>query len=322
VLVKASCRIRRSGRTQPTATRAGRSRAIVDERRVQGGHPCLQRLQPRRRLGLAEWSGRPLAGPVSSWLSAVFLAGVADADTSSVEPARDRRGAEPDSDRIVGVPFVRTHGTGEVGPVRCARHVAGICQLSCWHVLLACVCDAPSHSRRSNAPAFLPDWQERRIGRPASGPLFLCSLDRLVKRGPPLLSAAGEPVSQDEPIAVRSRARRDSDGQQRDDGCHHEVPPEPCCVCAPTDRARREFACPGPRVGSLDVAEVRSDITTLLPNLRLMAATGEDSPVPARLMPRGRKSTAYSGAPCRAAPARPVMGVCFTSRCVWGAGCG
>jgi len=78
---------------------------------------------------------RALAGPVSCWLSAVFLAGVADADTSSVEPARDRRGAESDSDRIVGGPFVRTHGTGEVGPVRCARHGVGICQLSCWHVL-------------------------------------------------------------------------------------------------------------------------------------------------------------------------------------------
>ena len=105
---------------------------------------------------------RTLAGLVSCWLSAVFLAGVADADTSSVEPARDRRGAKSDSDRIVGVPFVRTHGTGEVGPVRCARHVVGICQLSCWHVLLTLVCDAPSRSRRSNAPGFLPDWRERR----------------------------------------------------------------------------------------------------------------------------------------------------------------
>jgi transposase, IS30 family len=66
----------------------------------------------------------PLAGPVSSWLSAVFLAGVADADTSSVEPARDRRGAEPDSDRIVGGPFVRTHGTGESTPVRGKSQIA------------------------------------------------------------------------------------------------------------------------------------------------------------------------------------------------------
>lgn len=113
---------------------------------------------------------------------------------------------------------------------------------------------------------------------------FFCSLARLVKRGPPLLSAAGEPCHRTKSIAVRSRARRDSDGQQRHGGRHHEVPPEPCCVCSPTDRARREFACPGPRVGSLGVAEVRSDITTLLPNLRLMAtATGENSLVPARL---------------------------------------
>ena len=147
---------------------------------------------------------------------------------------------------------------------------------------------------------------------------FFCSLARLVKQGPPLWRLLASPSHRTKPIAVRSRARRDSDGQQRHDGCHHEVPPEPCCVSSPTDRARRVFACPGPRVGSLGVAEVRSDITTLLPNLRLMAtATGEDSLVSARLMPRGRKSAAYHGASCRAAPARPVIGgVLYVEVCV------
>jgi hypothetical protein len=105
---------------------------------------------------------------------------------------------------------------------------------------------------------------------------FFCSLARLVKRGPPLLRLLASPPHRTKPIAVRSRARRDSDGLQRHDRCHHEVPPEPYGVCSPTDRARRVFACPGPRVGSLGVAEVRSDITTLLPSLRLMARSTEN----------------------------------------------
>jgi hypothetical protein len=43
------------------------------------------------------------------------------------------------------------------------------------------------------------------------------------------------------------------------------------CVCAPTDRLE-EFACSGPPVGALGVAEVRSDTSTLLRNPRLTAA--------------------------------------------------
>jgi hypothetical protein len=150
---------------------------------------------------------------------------------------------------------------------------------------------------------------------------FFCSLARLVKQGPPLWRLLASPSHRTKPIAVRSRARRDSDGQQRHDGCHHEVPPEPCCVCSPTDRARRVFACPGPRVGSLVSPRSGAISLTLLRNLRLMAtATGEDALVSARLMPRGRKSAAYRSASCCAAPARPVLGgvlyieVCLSGR--------
>lgn len=84
------------------------------------------------------------------------LAGVTDARASSVETASDRRGAEPHSDRIVGVPFVRTHGAGEVGPVSYTVLGDRRFQLSRSHFLTS-VCDAPPHPRRSKCVAYVDE---------------------------------------------------------------------------------------------------------------------------------------------------------------------
>jgi hypothetical protein len=116
----------------------------------------------------------------SRLLPAIFVARVADTDASSVEPAIDRGGAIPDSDWIVGVPCVPTHSTGEMGPVAGTRLGDERLQFSRLHVC----------------------W-----------PPFVLLLHPM----PRLPSAARESAAFDEPIAVRSRARRDRDHQQRQD---------------------------------------------------------------------------------------------------------
>jgi hypothetical protein len=81
-----------------------------------------------------------------------------------------------------------------------------------------------------------------------------------------------------------SCAGRDSDGQQPHDGSHHELFPEPGCLCSPT--GSKSSPAPG-RVSVHSVSPRSGAISaTLLPNLRLTAtAPGKDSLVPARPVP-------------------------------------
>jgi hypothetical protein len=76
----------------------------------------------------------PLAQPATARLAGGLACcgryWFADADTSSVELASNRRGAVSDSDRIVGVPCVRTHGAGEVSLLASGDGP----HLSSWHV--------------------------------------------------------------------------------------------------------------------------------------------------------------------------------------------
>jgi hypothetical protein len=103
--------------------RTGAEVALSDESPRPQGEPAI----PVDECGL---SGRCC----SYYLSMVLVADVVDADTSSVELTSNRRGAVPDSDRIVVIPCVRTHGTGEIGLLASTRLDDGRSHLSRWHV--------------------------------------------------------------------------------------------------------------------------------------------------------------------------------------------